>query len=265
MPCPQSTISQNPGGGGGAGGCRIQGPGPAALPCSQATLDCKSRGMPVPAVVVANMATFPAGPRMRSASALQHRKCRCVRLQPSALFHQNCWQSCGQYPQVQRAWDGRPWHWMLHTKTRCMQKSPRHLERSTCLYVSFSCSEPTDQRVDRAVACSGSAGFGMTPWCIVVVYSWRRLLADRHSLPFPWTLSLQRRWCPSASHHPVTFLFPLALSFPLYFPFLSFGLSLHRPWCPSTSYHPFPLHSIGRLCQWRPRTCPFSLLCARES
>ena len=47
----------------------------------------------------------------------------------------------------------------------------------------------------------------MTPWCNDLVCSWRRLLADRHSLPFPWTLFLHRRWCPSASHHPVTFLF----------------------------------------------------------
>ena len=45
-------------------------------------------------------------------------------------------------------------------------------------------------------------GFGMTPWCDDLVCSWRRLLAYRHSLPFPWTLSLHRRWCPSASHHP---------------------------------------------------------------
>ena len=41
-------------------------------------------------------------------------------------------------------------------------------------------------------------GFGMSPWCIVLVCSRRRLLAGRHSLPFPWTLSLRRRWCPSA-------------------------------------------------------------------
>ena len=47
-------------------------------------------------------------------------------------------------------------------------------------------------------ACGGV--FGMMPWC-------DDLLADRHSLPFPWTLSLHRRWCPSASHHPLTFLF----------------------------------------------------------
>ena len=42
--------------------------------------------------------------------------------------------------------------------------------------------------------------------------------------PFPWTLSLRRRWCPSAAHHS--------------FPFLSFG----------------------RLCQRSPRTFPVSLL-----
>ena len=57
----------------------------------------------------------------------------------------------------------------------------------------------------------------------VLICSWRHLLADRHSLPFPWTLSLHRRWCPSASHHPMSLLFLLALSFPLYFPFLSLG------------------------------------------
>ena len=45
----------------------------------------------------------------------------------------------------------------------------------------------------------------MTPWCDDLVCSGRRLLADRHSLPFPWTLFLHRRWCPSASH-PVTLL-----------------------------------------------------------
>ena len=43
-------------------------------------------------------------------------------------------------------------------------------------------------------------------WCIVLVCSGRRLLADRPSLPFPWTLSLHRRWCPSASHHSFPFL-----------------------------------------------------------
>ena len=94
-------------------------------------------------------------------------------------------------------------------------------------------------------------GGGMTPWCDDLVCSWRRLLADRHSLPFPWTLSLQRRWCPSASHHPLTFLFLHALTFPLPFPFPSLGLSLRRPQCPSASHHSFPSHSLGRLCQRR--------------
>ena len=87
----------------------------------------------------------------------------------------------------------------------------------------------------------------MTPWCDDLVCSWRRLLADRHSLPFPWTLSLHRQWCPSASHHPLTFLFLPALTFPLPFPFLSLGLSLRRPQCPSASHHSFPSHSLGRL------------------
>ena len=40
----------------------------------------------------------------------------------------------------------------------------------------------------------GGGGVGMTPWCDDPVCSWRRLLADRHSLPFPWTLSLHGRW-----------------------------------------------------------------------
>ena len=86
-------------------------------------------------------------------------------------------------------------------------------------------------------------GVGMTPWYDDLVCSWRRLLADRHSLPFPWTLSLHRRWCPSASHHPLTVLFLRALNFPLPFPFPSLGLSLRRPQCPSASPHSFPSHS----------------------
>ena len=82
----------------------------------------------------------------------------------------------------------------------------------------------------------------MTPWCDDLVCSWRGLLADRHSLPFPWTLSLHRRWCPSASHHHLTFLFLPALTFPLPLPFPSLGLSLRRPQCPSTSPHSFHSH-----------------------
>ena len=105
----------------------------------------------------------------------------------------------------------------------------------------------------------------MTPWCVVLVCNWRRPLADRHSLPFPWILSLHRWWCPSASHHPVTFLFLLARTFPLYFPFLSLGFSLHRPWYPSASHHSFPFHSLGRLCQRSPRTCPVSVLCVEST
>ena len=101
----------------------------------------------------------------------------------------------------------------------------------------------------RAVRGTQRGGFGMTPWCDDLVCSWRRLLADRHSLPFPWTLSLHRRWCPSASHHPLTFLFLLALTFPLHSPFPSLGLSLRRPRCPSASPHSFPSLSLGRLCQ----------------
>ena len=108
-------------------------------------------------------------------------------------------------------------------------------------------------------------GFGMTPWCDDLVCSWRRLLADRHSLPFPWTLSLHRRWCPSASHHPLTFLFLLALTFPLPSPFPSLGLSLRRPPCPSASPHSFPSLSLGRLCQRSPRTYPVSLLCVEST
>ena len=82
-------------------------------------------------------------------------------------------------------------------------------------------------------AVPGGGGFGMMPWCDDLVCSWRCLLADRHSLPFPLTLSLHRRWCPSASHHPLTFLCLPALSSPLPFPFPSLGLSLRRPQCPS--------------------------------
>ena len=110
-------------------------------------------------------------------------------------------------------------------------------------------------------SAGGGGVSGMTPWCDDLVYSWRHLLADRHLLPLPWTLSLHRRWCPSASHHSLTFLFLLALTFPLPSPFPSLGLPLRRPWCPSASPHSFPSLSLGRLCQRSPRTCPFSLLC----
>ena len=65
----------------------------------------------------------------------------------------------------------------------------------------------------------GGGGFGMLPWCNVLVCSRRRLLAYRRSRPFPWTLSLQKRWCPLASHHPVSFLFLFCPIFPSLLPF----------------------------------------------
>ena len=82
----------------------------------------------------------------------------------------------------------------------------------------------------------------MKPGIIVHVCSRWRLLADRHPLPFPWTLSPHRQWCPSASHHPVSFLFLLCLLFPV-----------------------FPFLSLGRLCQRSPRTFPVSLLCVAST
>ena len=71
-------------------------------------------------------------------------------------------------------------------------------------------------------------GFGMTPW-YVLVCSWRRQLADRHLLPFPWTLCLHRRRCPSVSHPPVTFLSLLGLSLPLYTPLPWVGCANRAP------------------------------------
>ena len=93
-------------------------------------------------------------------------------------------------------------------------------------------------------------------WHDAMVCTWQRPLADRHSLPFRWTLSLHRRWCQSASHHPVTFLFLCALTFSLPFPFLSLGLSLHRLWCPSASHHPFPFHSLWSVVPTEPLDLP---------
>ena len=69
--------------------------------------------------------------------------------------------------------------------------------------------------------CSpGGLGVGMTRWC-VLVGSRRRQSADGHSLPFPWPLSLHRRWCPSASHRPLSCLSPVGLSFSVGVPLLS--------------------------------------------
>ena len=62
-------------------------------------------------------------------------------------------------------------------------------------------------------------GVGVTP----LVYCSRLQLAapDRHSLPFPWTLSLHRRWCPAASQPPCALPLPRwpILPSPLPFPF----------------------------------------------
>ena len=72
-----------------------------------------------------------------------------------------------------------------------------------------------------------------------VVCSWRHPLADCHlPLPFPWTLSLHKRQCPSASHYLVSSLSLLDVFSPLYSPFLF----------------------LGRLCQRSPGNFPVSLL-----
>ena len=99
---------------------------------------------------------------------------------------------------------------------------------------------------DPAEPQSKRGGFGMTPWCVVLICSWRRLLADRHSLPFPWTLSLHKRWCPLTTLRPSSSSLPClslstSLSFPLAFP--SIGGGAHRPLttlCPSSSSLPNP-------------------------
>ena len=150
-------------------------------------------------------------------------------------------------------------------------RTPRTMHFPKCAFrtsytphTAHSHCYPPSQYTLRAFHKCGGGGFGMTPWCDLVC-SWRRLLADRHSLPFPWTLSLHRRWCPSASDHPLTFLFLPALTFPLPSPFPSLGLSLRRPQCPSASPHSFPSLSLDRLCQRSPRTCPVSLLCVEST
>ena len=63
----------------------------------------------------------------------------------------------------------------------------------------------------------------MTSPCALVC-SGRRRLADRHLLPFPWTLSLRRRRCPSASHHSSPSKAYLSLSTSLSFPFGGAGV-----------------------------------------
>ena len=156
---------------------------------------------------------------------------------------------------------------MGHTIIEPIPALAAMMEATTVIYVT-PCKNHLSghfESTDQCFVLQRLGWVGMTPWCIVLVCSWRCLLADRHSPPFPWSLSLHRRWCPSASHHRVTFLFLLALSFRLYFPFLSLRFSLHRPWCPSAPHHSFPFLSLGRLCQRSPRTCPVSLLCVEST
>ena len=73
----------------------------------------------------------------------------------------------------------------------------------------------------------GGGGVDMSLWRVVVICSWWCLLANRHLLPFPWSLFLDRQWCLSATHHHVSFPFLLALHFSLlsFGPFRSIGLS----------------------------------------
>ena len=78
----------------------------------------------------------------------------------------------------------------------------RQWDRRSILTPNYTHPTPVWTR-HRAVVCGG-----------------RRQLADRHVLPFPRTLSLHRRWCPSASHRPVSVISLLGPSFPLLpFPF----------------------------------------------
>ena len=86
------------------------------------------------------------------------------------------------------------------------------------------CLEPCRGVTPPPLHCSpgGLGVVGMTRWC-VLVGSRRRQSADGHPLPFRWPLSLHRRWCPSASHRPLSCLSPVGLSFPLRVPLLSLG------------------------------------------
>ena len=68
----------------------------------------------------------------------------------------------------------------------------------------------------------------------VVGPKWR-IMFGGHLLPFPWTVSFHRLWCPLVSHHPRCFLFLPSPIFPL---------------C-------FLCHSLGRLCQCTPGVCIF--------
>ena len=188
------------------------------------------------------------------------------------------WTTCPSSPTTKRPRSPQHWHyWPARTAFQPASSpiwgpSPRRPRLSWGPIRSGRHAPPVPARGWRRSSSNlykksrtNTGGFGMSPWCDDLVYSSRRLLADRHSLPFPWTLSLHRRWCPSASHHPLTFLFLPALTFPLPSPFPSLGLFLRRPPCPSASPHSFPSLSLGRLCQRSPRTCPVSLLCVEST
>ena len=71
-------------------------------------------------------------------------------------------------------------------------------------------------------------GFGLSPWCIVLVCSWRRLLADHH--------------CSTGggAHCPLTTLCPASSSLP----YLSLSTSLSFPLAFPSSSHPFPFISF---------------------
>ena len=110
-------------------------------------------------------------------------------------------------------WDGG---WVMHRVVRSPPTTPdqsdhRGKKRNSC-WALFGCTgcislgdiqnAPTRWVLALFVGVPNSwsvvpnfrsmgGGVGMTPWCVVLVCSWRRLLADRHSLPFPCTLSLR--------------------------------------------------------------------------
>ena len=85
--------------------------------------------------------------------------------------------------------------------------------------------------------CPGPRQGGMPPGCLVLVCSWWRPLADCSSLPFPWTLSLHWRWCPSASHPPCVLPLPPCpiISSPLPFPFPWSVVPMEPPDVPCSS------------------------------
>ena len=65
----------------------------------------------------------------------------------------------------------------------------------------------------------GGGGGGMTLWCVLVlVGSGRRQLADRHSLPFPRTLSLRKAVVPVGLSPPCALPLPAGLPLPSLLP-----------------------------------------------